>query len=135
MPDNKVIKHIKGRIKALLELYGNSMCSSKDHFRSTSTEVNIFKNGTWNETISIVHYIEAYFGTCPLLSPPLPPPPPSIITVYRYLKTVVRCFFQKQAKSVIVTTSSKSSSISDFKSNAVLYLETIFFSSLFILVT
>ena len=64
-----------------------------------------------------------------------PPPPPSIITVYRYLKTVVRCFFQKQAKSVIVTTSSKSSSKSDFKSNAVLYLETIFFSSLFILVT
>ena len=67
--------------------------------------------------------------------PPPPPPPPSIITVYRYLKTVVRCFFQKQAKSVIVTTSSKSSSKSDFKSNAVLYLETIFFSSLFILVT
>lgn len=134
MPDNKIIKHIRG-IKALLELYGNSMCSSKDHFRSTSTEVNIFKNVRWNETISIVRYIEAYFGTCPLLSPPLPPPPPSIITVYRYLKTVVRCFFQKQAKSVIVTTSSKSSSKSDFKSNAVLYLETIFFSSLFILVT
>lgn len=133
MPDNKIIKHIKGRIKALLELYGNSMCSSKDHFRITSTEVNIFKNGRWNETISIVRYIEAYIGTCPLLSSP--PPSPSIITVYRYLKTVVRCFFQKRAKLVIVTTSSKSSSKSDFKSNAVLYLETIFFSSLFTLVT
>lgn len=69
MPDNKIIKHIRG-IKALLELYGNSMCSSKDHFRSTSTEVNIFKNGRWNETISMVRYIEAYIGTCPLLSPP-----------------------------------------------------------------
>ena len=74
MPDNKIIKHIKGRIKALLELYGNSMCSSKDHFRSTSTEINNFKNGRWNETISIVRYIEAYIGTCPLLSPPPPPP-------------------------------------------------------------
>lgn len=70
MPDNKIIKHIRG-IKALLELYGNSMCSSKDHFRSTSTEVNIFKNGRWNETISMVRYIEAYIGTCPLLSPPV----------------------------------------------------------------
>ena len=37
MPDNKIIKHFKGIIKTLLELYGNSMCSSKDHFRSTST--------------------------------------------------------------------------------------------------
>ena len=114
MPDNKIIKHFKGIIKTLLELYGNSMCSSKDHFRSTSTtlgatdfssavsygrrrvglrptpkipaareknlwypgytstEINIFKNGRWNETISIVRYIEAYIGTCPLLSPPPP---------------------------------------------------------------
>lgn len=72
MPDNKFIKHLKGRIKTLLELYGNSMCSSKDHFRSTSTEVNIFKNGRWNETISIVRYIEAYIGTCP---PSVAPPP------------------------------------------------------------
>ena len=89
MPDNKFIKHLKGRIKTLLELYGNSMCSSKDHFRSTSTEVNIFKNGRWNETISIVRYIEAYIGTCPPSVAPPPSPPPSIITVYRYLKTVV----------------------------------------------
>ena len=83
MPDNKFIKHLKGRIKTLLELYGNSMCSSKDHFRSTSTEVNIFKNGRWNETISIVRYIEAYIGTCPpSVAPPHPPPPRQVLLRY-----------------------------------------------------
>ena len=42
-------------------------------------------NGRWNETISIVRYIEAYIGTCPILSPPPPPPPPPRQVLLRYI--------------------------------------------------